>query len=126
MALKNRQEYRYNRMTRNTYAAVAAKTSCLFALVHKLNATENAIVNRKMISILIMPVFLVQNNAMTGAMSSTTARTVMMRREKTSIRFLEYSRTSLLAVLPRSRFEMKSRCACQIMKSCMPTQYLPA
>jgi len=57
--------------------------------VHKLNAIENAIVNRKMIRIFIIPPFLVRNSAMTGAMSNTTAKTVIIRRENTSILFLE-------------------------------------
>jgi hypothetical protein len=72
-----------------TYAAVAAKTSCLFALVHKLKATENAMVNKKIMSIFIDPFSFVQNNTITGAMRSITASMVMMRREKTSMRFLE-------------------------------------
>jgi hypothetical protein len=92
-----------------TYAAVAANTSCLFAFVHKLNAIENAIVNRKIINILRGPVSVVQNSAMTGAIRSMTARKVMIRREKTSMRFFEYSRTSLSDVLLRSRLDMKSR-----------------
>jgi len=67
---------------------VAAKTSCLLALVHKLNAIENAMVNRKIINIFIIPLFLVRKSAITGAMSSITARIVMIMRENISMRFL--------------------------------------
>jgi hypothetical protein len=83
------KKYTINRRQQEaTYAAVAAKTSCRLAFVHRLSAMENAIVNRKIINILTAPLSRVPNKAITGAMRSTTARMVITRRENMSMRFL--------------------------------------
>lgn len=75
---------------KDTHAAVAAKTSCLLALVNTDNAAEKKKVNSKMTAILMLPCSCTLNSTTTGAISSETASRVMTSRTRMSIRSLEY------------------------------------
>ena len=94
-----------------TYAAVAAKTSCLFALVNIDSAAEKKRVKIKIITILIGPDSFELKRTTTGAISSATARKVMIRRTKVSIRDLDHRRTRWSSVLARPRGSMKRSCS---------------
>ena len=94
-----------------TYAAVAAKTSCLFAFVNIDRAAEKKRVKIKIIAILKGPDFCALKRTTTGAISSATARKVMIRRTKVSIRDLDHRRTRWSSVLARPRGSMKRSCS---------------
>lgn len=73
----------------DTHAAVAAKTSCLFALVNTDNAMEKKNVKIRMTAILTVPCSCTLKSTTTGAISSETARKVMTSRTRMSSRSLE-------------------------------------
>lgn len=93
----------------NTHAAVAAKTSCLFALVQSDSAVEKNSVNTRIIAIFVPPDSSALNRTTTGAIRSATASMVTTRRANISIRRFEYKRTNESDVLFLSRGEINSR-----------------